>query len=81
MPKKPVTMPRSVDLRLLSNPKTWKKVYLRYIFRGNKVAYEEYVRLYDNAVKNGSVHAVDMAWIEFNKSWIQNEEGEWLKVI
>jgi hypothetical protein len=80
MAKKPVTTPRSPDLRLLSDPRHWKKVYMRKIFRGNKEAYEDFVRHYDDAVKNGNVYAVDMAWIEFNKSWYVDEDGEYLRI-
>jgi len=80
MTKKPVTRPQSSDLRKLSDPRTWKKYYVRFIFRGDKDAYEDFVRYYDEAVKNGNVYAVDMAWIEFNKVWYVDEEGNWVRV-
>ncbi len=79
MPKKPVTKPRHSDLRMLSDPRHWKKVYLRHIFRGNKEAYEDFVKYYDDAIKNGNIQAVDMAWIEFNKVWYVDEDGEYIR--
>jgi hypothetical protein len=80
MVKEATTKPRSVDLRKLSDPRTWKKHYMKHVFRGNKDAYEDFVRYYDDAVRNGNVYAVDMAWVEFNKVWFVDEHGEYVRV-
>jgi hypothetical protein len=80
MVKEATTKPRSVDLRKLSDPRTWKKQYMKHVFRGNKDAYEDFVRYYDDAVRNGNVYAVDMAWVEFNKVWFVDEHGEYVRV-
>lgn len=80
MGRKPVTKPASKDLRDLSNPIIWKKIYLKKIFSNNVEVYNDFVYFYKEAIKNGNVYAVDMAWIEFNKVWFFDDEiDKWVK--
>ena len=61
----------------MADPRKLKTLYLRKIFLGDKEIYDEFLKLYDKYVEEGSAIPEERAWIDFHQLYRVNEEGEW----
>jgi len=64
-------------LATVGDPRKFKKVYYNNIFFKNKEAYDFFVEMYDEAVKEGSRAPNQIAWIKFRDIWKQLPDGSW----
>ena len=79
MPRKPRTTPESKRPEEYSDPRKFKKTWLRGVFLGDKEAYEDFLRFWDEAVQNGAVYTYVVAMIEFRKHWTKDSSGHWVR--
>jgi len=75
MAKKPVTTYNSPQD--LSDPRKFKKFYLKMTFHGNKEAYNFFVQCWDEAKAEDFTFIADEAWIKFRKHWEEDDSGYW----
>lgn len=62
----------------MANPRELKKFYMK-IFQGNEEIYQIFVKLYDQAVEDGSAIPEEVAWIQLRKRYIETDEG-WVEL-
>ena len=79
MPRKPRTTPESKRPEGFSDPRKFKKTWLKGVFLGNKEAYDDYLRFWDEAKQNGAVYIYVVAMIEFRRHWTKDSKGQWVR--
>lgn len=57
--------------------KQFRKFYM-LVFNNRKELYDEFLKLYNEAVEAGSTMPEDIAMIKFRDRWMEGEDGEWL---
>lgn len=60
----------------MANPRKLRKYYMKMFFK-NIDLYNEFLALYDEAVKEQSTIPEEVAWIRFRDKYIEGEE-EWI---
>jgi hypothetical protein len=79
MPRKPKTRPDSLRPEGYSDPRVYKKTWLKGVFLGNKEAYEDFLTFWDEAIQKGATYTYVVAMIEFRKYWVTDSEGYWVR--
>jgi len=79
MPSKSRITPVSSRPEDISNPRWFKKEVLKGVFLGNKEAYEDYLRFWDEAVAEGATYTYVVAMIKFREHWTTDSEGKWTR--
>jgi len=62
----------------MANPRELKKFYMK-VFEKNEDLYKEFLRLYDEAIKEGSSIPTDLAWIRFKEKYREDDEEGWVE--
>lgn len=57
--------------------KQFRKFYM-LLFNNRKELYDEFLKLYNEAVAAGSTIPEDIAMIKFRDRWMEGDDGEWL---
>ena len=61
----------------MADPRKLRKYYMKVFFK-NVDLYNEFLALYDQAVKEGSTIPEEVAMIRFREIWIEGDEG-WIE--
>lgn len=57
--------------------KQFRKIYMQ-VFDNRKELYDEFLKLYNQAVKDGSTMPEDIAMIKFRDRWTEGDDGSWV---
>lgn len=79
MPRIPRTTPESKRPEEISDPRKFKKTWLKGVFLGDKEAYEDFLKFWDEAIIKGAVYTYMIAMLEFRKYWIKDSSGHWMR--
>jgi len=79
MKKKSMTMPKSSEFEYESDPRKFKKEWLKGMFLGDKEAYKEYLSFWDKAFERGATYVATVALLDFNKYWTKDSNGYWVR--
>ena len=61
----------------MANPRKLRKYYMK-LFQKNVELYNEFLGLYDEAVKEGSAIPEQLAMIRLREHWVEGDEG-WIE--
>jgi len=61
----------------MADPRELKKYYMK-VFHRNMAIYKEFLKLYDQAKKEGARFPEDVAWVRFREQYIDTDEG-WVR--